>query len=167
MAELDFMVEPSNIATRGTLELGSCTVPYLDLRAESEEALRRFVAEITSTAPPAPGQVRGLIITTPHTPDALGLKLARSGIRVIAGTAPLAALLNRFREQLRVIGNTGSSPATAASVSSGSGSSPGARPRSESPFTQRPPWFDAAAWDQRLRQLQQPWRDEDAWQSQP
>jgi len=162
MAQLGFMVEPSNMASRGTLELGSRRVPYLDLRVESEHALTRFVAEVGLEAPTTP-EVRALIITSPQTPHALGLQLARHGIRVIAGTDPLPTLLTRFREQLRVFDNLSNTPT--ANVSSPSTTSPGTRPRSESPFAQRPPWFDQTAWDERLRQLQLPWRDEDGWQS--
>jgi hypothetical protein len=31
--------------------------------------------------------------------------------------------------------------------------------------TRNPPWFNQAAFDEWMRQLQQPWRDEDAWKS--
>jgi hypothetical protein len=170
MALMGFMTEDPDKPPRGVIEIESMPVPYVDLRgaAAPMDALERFIAETVLGNSPAPGLVRGLVVTLPQAPDALGLNLARLGIRLIAGTEPLPTLLDRFRQHIGLLGAAGSSRGGGTTTGAGGpGVVPpsGRRPRSESPFAQRPPWFDQTAFDQRIRQLQQPWRDEDAWKS--
>jgi hypothetical protein len=159
------------------IDLASLAMPYIDVRGEGAEAalgnIDRFVHEIERL--PAPGALglRGLVIAAPQPSDGLALSLAPSGIMLCVGhtTDPLPLLLNRFKQQLdliRAADRQGVSQAAlvrteiATSASVGS-SSPIRPPRTDSPYAQYPPGFNQAAFDERLRQLQQPWRDEDAW----
>jgi hypothetical protein len=164
----------ANHPLRGTAKIDSANVPYLDLRTESPEIgqakLDQFLQEADSSATASqltPG-LGALLITTPQSSDAFALALARRGIQLIAAPAevPISTLIDRFREQLRQIGTAGSF-ICATTVSAGRPDTPQSQrpPRSESPYAQYPPWFDQAAFDQRMRELQQPWRDEDGWKS--
>jgi hypothetical protein len=164
---------------RGTVEIESAAVPYIDVRAEHAEAvlgeIDRFVRDIEQLASTGTPSLRGLAIAAPQPSDALALSLAPRGIMLIVGNPldPLLTLLDQFKERLNVIrsadpqgvwravsGRTGIG--TCASTSA---EAPMTGPRTESMYAQRPPWFNQAGFDERLRQLQQPWRDEDAWKS--
>jgi len=84
---------------------------------------------------------------------------------------PLPALLDRFKRQLNVIraadpqDQVASGRIGIAASESEISSAQTTRHRTESPYAQKPPGFNQAAFDERLRQLQQPWRDEDAWKA--
>jgi len=162
----------STKTNRGDVEIESVAVPYVDLRGEPaqavEDTLRQILAETNSGSDTRRlGGLRALVIIEPQSSDSLALTLARQGIQVIVGPngVPLGRLLDRFREQLRMISAAGSFGGVPRASAGTGGSSSDNRGRSESPYAQRPPWFDQAAFDERMHELQQPWRDEDAWKS--
>jgi len=152
------MVEHTGQFQRGTVEIESTQVPYLDLRAEPTEAARerldQFIEEIGRTPDQHTSPLRGLAITTPQPSDQLGLSLTSHGIMLIVGGVadPLPALINRFRNQLRFIRSAqlagGSQIATSQAALAGTPVRPMRQSRSESPFAQQPPWFDPAAFDE-------------------
>ena len=156
----------------GELDVQSMTVAYLDLRAEASQTasskLEQFVVEASSRATAPPENFRAIVITTRQPSDALGLELARRGVQLIVGgaTESLSELFARFCEQLRMLRTASwasGAPAAMFEIPATSASNAGDAPKS--PYSQPPPWFNQAAFDERLRLLQQPWRDEDAWES--
>jgi hypothetical protein len=163
----------SSQSQRGTVEIESIEVPYFDLRAEpgeiARERLDQFVQEIARAPAPGASRLRGLAIMTPQPSDGLALSLAARGIMLIVGRAadPLSSLMDRLRHQLAVIRSaaTSGSPSASAPTALANASVPMGGPRSESPYAQPPPGFDPAAFEERMRLLQQPWREEDAWKS--
>jgi hypothetical protein len=162
------MVQQSTNTSQGYVEIESVAVPYIDVRAEPAEAVETKLRHILAEIGPRPVGLHALVITEPQSSDSLALALARQGVHVIVGEhdVPVWTPLERFREQLRVISAAGSFsglPRASAGTTGGSSSYNGTR--SESPYAQYPPWFDQAAFDERIRELQQPWRDEDAWKS--
>jgi hypothetical protein len=156
---------------RGTVEIGSDTIHYLDVREHSPDALRAklepFIEEVTPSERTGPTGLRGLVIAAPQPSDGLALALARCGIRLIIGpvSASVATLLGQFREQMRVIGSAEPPPGTAGTRAESSPGAPPSQGRSESPYSQRPPWFNQTAFDEGSRHLQQSWHEEDSWKS--
>jgi hypothetical protein len=162
----------STNTNRGDVEIESVAVPYVDLRGEPaqavEDTLKQILAEDNSGSDTLRlGGLRALVIIEPQSSDSLALTLARQGVQVIVGPngVPLDRLLDRFREQLRMISAASSFGGVPTASAGTGGSSSDNRGRSESPYAQHPPWFDQAAFDERMHELQQPWRDEDAWKS--
>jgi hypothetical protein len=162
-----------------TVEIESVAVPYIDVRAEHAEAalaeIDRFVHEIEQLVSAGTPSLRGLVIAAPQPSDGLALSLAPRGIMLIVGNPPnpVTDLLARFKGQLSVIRAAGRQvgwraasgwTGIATAVSDGS-SAEITGPRTESPYAQRPPWFDQNTFDEWMRQLQKPWREEDAWKS--
>lgn len=158
------------------MRVASYSLECLDLRTTHasvfENELQRFVAEFA--VEPGEGRevgIRALVIVGPQESDQLALELARCGIRLIIDSAhePVSALVGNLDAQLKLIGSGRmadlSMAAQQASASTTNRNITSPRARSESPLAQRPPWFDQAAFDERMRSLQQPWRDEDAWKS--
>lgn len=163
---------------RGTVEIESSAVRYVDVRAGRPELatgeIDRFVHDLEQLSNADKRGLRGLVIATSQSSDALAISLASRGIMLIVGNASdsLAMLLDRFKTQLNVIRAAGAQGAREPVLGSGIATSAPSgsageviRPGTESPYAQRPPWFDQTVFDQRLRQLQQPWREEEAWKS--
>ncbi len=161
----------------GTVEIESTAVPYIDVRSEHPDAalgeIDRFVHEIEQVGNAGVPSIRGLVIAAPQPSDGLALSLAQRGIMLIVGSPlnPLPALLDRFKRQLNLIraadrqGHVAPGRSGIAASASGSSSAQMTRHRTESPYAHRPPGFNQAVFDERLRELQQPWCDEDAWKS--
>lgn len=170
--------DPSSIhPPGGTVEIDLAAVPYIDLRAQIDEAafseIDRFVHEVEQFGSAGTSKLRGLVIAAPQRSDGLALSLARRGIMLIVGSplTSLSALLDRFKRQLNVIraadrqGEIASGRIGIAASAPGRALAQMTQHVTESPYAQSPPGFSRAAFDERLRQLQQPWRDEDAWKS--
>jgi hypothetical protein len=173
-------VDPdSSHPLRGTVEIESAAVPYLDVRAKPAEValgeIDRFVQEIEQRASAGTPNLRRLVIAARQPSDGLALSLAPRGIMLIVGHPldPLPTLLDRFKRQLNVIRAADRQGVWQAVLgrrgittsSSTSSSAEMTRPRTESPFAQRPPGFNLAAYDEWMSRLAQPWREEDAWKS--
>jgi hypothetical protein len=169
MAHMQSMTQASLAEAVGALELGTLTVPYIDLRfTEAREPLYDTAHQVMRNLPEqrlGPLGLRLLVLALPQPSDRLALVLAREGIQLFVGsnTEPTSALLDRFREHLRLIGALRASHSTTGT--SAAGTSTRGPSGSAGVFTQRPPWFDQKAFEDRMRPLQQPWRDEDSWTS--
>jgi hypothetical protein len=106
----DTTVDPdSSHLLRGTVEIESAAVLYIDVRAQPAEAalgeIDRLVQEIEHLASAGTPSLRGLAIAAPQPSDALALSLAPRGIMLVVGhpLESLPALLDRFKRQLNVI----------------------------------------------------------------
>jgi len=143
----------------GNVEIGAERVPWIDLRqVDSHESLYDIIHQcMRESAHECLGKPkpRLIVLATPQPSDALALALAREGIYLVVGPAQASAseLLDRLREQLRLIATARNSISASNRRVSGS----------DSAFSQRPPWFDQEAFDERMRALQQPWHDDDSW----
>jgi hypothetical protein len=175
---IGFMIDRArNDPRRGTLQIDSTEVPYLDVRAEPSEhaqaQLRQFAQETLVLPGRAPG-LQGIAITVPQPSDGLALTLATRGIHLIATDVgdPLPAVLDRFQKQMQLLraanppGATasGHSP-SASSTSMGAAFTPSGGSRGTSPYAQRPLGFNEALYNEWMTQLTTPWREEDAWKS--
>jgi hypothetical protein len=167
MAYMQFITRPSLAERIDTIEIGSRVIPYVDVRdTELQEPLKATAEHLVAHLPAhclGPAELRLIVLAVPQPTDTVAVELARQGIHLVVGpkSEPRSALLDRFRDVLRVVGaSRRSDPSVSTPGGSGGSASESARV-----FSQRPPWFDEQAFNDRMRLLQQPWRDEDYWTS--
>jgi hypothetical protein len=108
------MVQHSSaLPGQGYVKIDSATVFYVDLRAyprEIVEAKLREVLDLTTTFATPSVSLLALVITAPQTANSLPVALARQGVRVIVDPMglPLGTVLDRFRDQWRMLGTADS-----------------------------------------------------------
>lgn len=164
MAYRSFIKSLSQADKVAVIEIGSHSVPYVDVRhRELHEPLVELVQALIRDIPAqqlGPPELRLLILALPQDSDEPTLALARQGIYLAFGrpNEPTSALLDRVRQAFQITGAAHRVDQTTPARTRGPSDS-------AKVFSQRPPWFDQQAFDERIRLLQQPWRDEDYWTS--
>ena len=151
--------------------MDAASVPVVDARAWEEPEIRSLAArfEAPRSRVIAPW-LRAVALVAPETPDELAVQLAQAGI-VLISTATgenarhavegFLAELERMESMAGAAGFQGGTQATGAAgaSSSASGVAGGA---AGSPYSHTPAQFDQATYKAWLDRLEQPWRDEDA-----
>ena len=150
-------------------------VPYLDIRDVDahalDEVIGRFVEHTRRSPIAAIPWLRGLVIARPQNSDALSLKLAPHGLLLTESPQerPLEQLLAELEQQFQrlqgaAVGWSSGKAGTSGQDPSTPGSPTGA-PGPDSPYAQKPAYYNQALYEQWLTRLSEPWREEDAWKS--
>jgi hypothetical protein len=163
--------ERSRTASEGTVDVNSTSIRYIDVRLYSPEIARSKIDQFFSGEEGRKG-LKGVAIATPQPSGGLALSLASRGIFLLVGelSTSVESLLEQFKAHMRFIAEAGRIPVPASTLPPTPGGLPrgvdaNTRPRTESPYAQRPAYFDEAAYREWMGLLSQPWQEEDAWKS--
>jgi hypothetical protein len=150
-------------------------VPYIDIRTthayESDQSIGRFIEHTRHTPIEALPWLRGVIIAAPQPSDALAVKLAAHGIVLAEASLeePIVEIVAQLERQFEHIQGAATGWSSTWSNPSGQNpSAPGTPPGSQgadSPYAQKPAYYNQALYEQWLTRLSEPWREEDAWKS--
>ena len=115
--------------------------------------------------------LRAVLLVSPQSSDDLALKLVNSGIFVLEAPEdePVEQVVEEFKHQLQRVQDTFMhEPATSRSRTGHQDpSTPGGptNQNQESPFSRTPAYFNPELYNEWLGKLAEPWRQENAWDS--
>jgi hypothetical protein len=149
-------------------------IPFIDERGADGEALQEAIARFIDHTRPARIEgfpwLRGVVFVMPQDSGALALKLASRGILLVEarheeGEVALIERLEGLLERLQGAAAHWAFVRAASAQNSVASQPPSSEQRSQSPFAQKPAYYNEAVFSEWLTRLSEPWREEDAWKS--
>jgi hypothetical protein len=136
------------------IEIDRHRVPVVDLRLRADvPALEPFALRLRDQMrePDNHPQIQLILLALPQPSDSVALNLARQGIQLLTGSAaaPVSTILDRFQRSWADASRTPPPPL------------PARRGNLDvRVFSQPPPGFDPARFEERMRLLERPWQED-------
>lgn len=148
------------------------TISYLDARSFSPRQLSELIPQLLNklnvfeTHFDLMPWLRAILLVSPQPSDALALSVMDRGVVVLEAPRenPAAQVIEAFVQQAGQFQAIATTRGRAANQNPSSPGTPG-HANNESEFSRTPAYFNQALYSEWVGKLSQPWRKEDAWDS--